>query len=148
MIVEQHLEISRPPSVVFGFLGDVSNWPLIDAAVLEVTPSGPVTTGSSGTAVYKRPGTKVTTRWEITQLEPDERLEVFMTGSGYTLRETVDVRESSSGTELDIVDTLEPTNLIGRVMVAISGRMIRRDLAARSDKLKALLEAVDDVPTG
>ena len=38
-------------------------------------------------------------------------------------------------------DALEPTSLVGRVLVAISGRTVRRDLEARRANLKAVLEA-------
>jgi hypothetical protein len=40
-------------------------------------------------------------------------------------------------------DVLLPTSLVGRFMVVVSGGIIRRDLLARSARLKAQLEASD-----
>jgi hypothetical protein len=39
------------------------------------------------------------------------------------------------------VDRVWPTSVAGRVLVALSGGIMRRDLRARSARLKALLEA-------
>ena len=46
-----------------------------------------------------------------------------------------------AGTVATFEDTLRPTSIAGRVLVALSGPTLRRDLKKRATKLKALLEA-------
>ena len=66
---------------------------------------------------------------------------MLVRGSGYQLRETVTFAATSTGTIVSVMDNLTPTSLVGRVMVAMSGRIIDRDLNARLARLKAMLEA-------
>jgi hypothetical protein len=61
-------------------------------------------------------------------------------GPGYELTETTTLRLAPGGTRATIVDELEPTSLFGRVFVAMSGGFIRRDLRARSERLRSLLD--------
>jgi hypothetical protein len=87
------------------------------------------------------PGLKVTTAWKNTALMPGVRIEMLDTGFGYELHESVVLSGDPVGTRVTVVDTLRPTSLIGRVMVASSRRIIQRDLDARLASLKSLLES-------
>jgi hypothetical protein len=64
-----------------------------------------------------------------------------ITGPGYELTETTTLEATTDGTRTTIVDVLQPTSLGGRLFVALSGPFIRRDLRARSERLRSLLEA-------
>ena len=147
MIIEGRIDIARSPDDVFDYLADMGNWKAIDKALLKVSPDGPVGLGSSGTMIHNRPGVKVKTSWEITAFERAERFEMLITGFGYTLRETVTLTEVPSGTRVDTTDLILPTLLVGRVLVAVSGRTIRRDLEVRNQRFKTLLET-DAGPAG
>jgi hypothetical protein len=87
------------------------------------------------------PGLAVTTAWTNTEFVPGARLENLIKGFGYELRETVRLAADPIGTQMTVVDTLSPTSLVGRAMVAMSRGFIERDLHARFTKLKSMLEA-------
>ena len=140
MIIEGRIDIARSPDDVFDYLADMGNWKAIDKALLKVSPDGAVGLGSSGTMTHKRPGVKVKTSWEVTAFERAGRFEILVTGFGYALRETVTLTEIPSGARVDITDLTLPTSIVGRVMVAVSGRTIRRELEVRNQRLKTLLE--------
>lgn len=84
---------------------------------------------------------KATTTWTITEFEPAVRFTNRIDGMGYTLTETVELAAIPSGTAMTVTDRLWPTSLVGRVMVPLSGGIVRKDLEKRSARLKELLEA-------
>ena len=141
MIIEGEVRIGRAPQAVFDFLADTDRWARIDQALVRSSVSGRVDLGTRGKLTHHRPGTKVTTEFEVTAFEPSKWFEVTITGVGYELRETVRLEAIDEGTLVRVRDVLEPTSLVGRVLVAISGRTVRRDLAARRASLKAVLES-------
>jgi hypothetical protein len=142
MIVEGQVGIARTPQAVFDVLADPSTWFTLDASLLEVVPLERLVPGTRGTMRRRvGPGLTVTTAWENTSLVPGTRLENLITGYGYELRETIVLAVDASGTQVTVVDTLVPTSLVGRAMVAVSRGFIQRDLDARFAKLKSFLEA-------
>ncbi len=141
MIVERRIEIARTPGAVFDELADPTTWATHDPALLEVQPRDRIVHGATGTMRrHVGPGMKVTTAWENTRFEPGACLAMLVRGSGYELTETVDFVASATGTTVTVVDDLVPTSIVGRVMVAMSGGIIERDLTARLGRLKAVLE--------
>lgn len=142
MIVAGEVEIARGPQAVFDVLADPATWATHDPALVDVRPRDRLIPGATGT-MRRRVGIGmvVTTSWENTHYEPGVRLEMLVRGSGYQLRETVTFAATSTGTIVSVMDNLTPTSLVGRVMVAMSGRIIDRDLNARLARLKAMLEA-------
>ena len=140
MITEQEIEIARPPQAVFDYLVDLGNWGAIDPAMLEVSASGRLSLGASGSVRHRRSGMTVKTQWEVTAFQAPEHFEVLISGFGYTLRETVSLDATHGGTRMSTGDVLLPTSLVGRFMVAVPGGIIRRDLLARSERLKVLLD--------
>jgi hypothetical protein len=68
------------------------------------------------------------------------RFEVAFSGMGYAMTESALLEPSAAGTRARFVDRVWPTSLSGRVLVAVSGGIMRRDLRARADRLKAALE--------
>jgi hypothetical protein len=67
-------------------------------------------------------------------------LEVEIAGMGYGMTEAADLEASATGTRARFVDRVWPTSIAGRVLVALSGGIMRRDLRARAARLKAALE--------
>jgi hypothetical protein len=65
---------------------------------------------------------------------------------GYGMIEEVDLEPTDTGTRARFVDRVWPTSLPGRLMVALSGGIMRRDLRARADRLKALLDGPLEAP--
>lgn len=80
------------------------------------------------------------TTWTVTTFEPPHRLVVEITGPGYGMTEEAALEATAGGTSARFVDRVWPTSLPGRVMVALSGGIMRRDLRARADRLRRLLE--------
>jgi hypothetical protein len=142
MIVEGQVGIARTPQEVFDVLADPTTWFTVDPALVEVEPREPLVAGVTGT-MRRRSGLGLTvkTAWENTALVPGTRIENLIRGFGYELRETVVLAADSIGTQVSVVDTLIPTSLVGRAMVAVSRGFIQRDLDARFAKLKSMLEA-------
>ena len=83
----------------------------------------------------------MTTSWEVIEFAPGARLTIRIRGRGYELTEDVRLDPATSGTLVDVTDRLAATSLSGRLMVPLSGGIIRRDLHKRLSKLKATLEA-------
>jgi hypothetical protein len=130
----------RPSNAVFEYLVDQANWPLMDPALVQLSPRGPLAVGQSGTMTRRVSRMRVTTSWEITELEPGSRLGMRITGKGYQLTETTAVVADGGGTTVTVVDMLVPTSLAGRAFVAMSGPFIRRDLRDRAARLASILD--------
>lgn len=139
VIAERSIDVGRPPTEVYEFLVDQDNWAALDPATLDVTPRGEVHEGMTGTVTRRVGGRRVKNGFLITALVPDSLVSMRITGPGYALTETTTLEAASEGTRVSIVDVLEPTSLGGRVFVAVSGPFIRRDLKARSERLRSLL---------
>ena len=141
MIIQADVSVARSPQDVFAALADPTTWFAIDPTLVEVTPRGPVALGAGGTMRNRRgPGMTATVTWRTTAFEPGVRLTQYLVGMGYELWETVELTPEADGTHLKVVDTLAPTSLAGRVMVALSRGIMERDATARCARLKALLE--------
>jgi uncharacterized protein YndB with AHSA1/START domain len=143
IVVEDRLAISAPPSAVFAMLADPAEWFAQDEALVDVAPREPLVAGSAGT-MRRRVGLSLTvkTGWRNVEFVPGGRLVNVITGFGYELREAVILApREDGGTEMVVVDTLSPTSIVGRVMVAMSRRIIERDLHARFARLKEQVEA-------
>ena len=59
---------------------------------------------------------------------------------GYAMTEALELEGNGLGTRARIVERVWPTSLAGRLLVAMSGGVMRRDLAKRRALLKAVLE--------
>ena len=141
MIATLSLHIARPPEHVYAFLIDQATWAAMDATLLDVTPRGSVAVGMAGTMTRRVAGRTVTDSWTVTELEPVTRVGMRLTGAGYQVVETIVLEGTAAGTHATIVDTLRHTSAGGRLLVALSGPFVRRDLRTRFGRLKALLES-------
>ena len=78
--------------------------------------------------------------WEVVELQRPSNIRVAVHGSGYAMEEVARLSPVPGGTLARFVVTIRPTSVAGRLMVAMSGRIVRRDLEARARRLRAALE--------
>jgi hypothetical protein len=120
---------------------DPNHFRAIDPAMLEFGPPGPLSPGSEGWSKHRRGGMTARTTYRVTAFDAPSRLEVAISGMGYAMTESAELEAIPAGTRARFVDRVWPTALPGRLLVALSGGIMRRDLRARATRLKALLEA-------
>jgi hypothetical protein len=138
--LRHEVDVAREPGAVFGFLTSPEGLRAVDPALMEYGPPGPITAGGTGWFAHRRGRLVARTTWRVTAFEPPGRLEVEIAGMGYGMTETADLEATATGTRARFVDRVWPTTIPGRVLVALSGGIMRRDLRARAARLKALLE--------
>ena len=135
------IEVARPPAEVFAFLTSAEGLRAVDPALVDYGPPGPITAGGAGWFKHRRGGMTASTTWRVTAFEPPSRLDVAISGMGYGMTESAELEATTTGTKARFVDRVWPTTLAGRLLVALSGGIMRRDLRARAARLKAILEA-------
>ena len=138
--LERVLEISREPSDVFEFLADTRNFKALDAALAEVEPLGRLVDGATGRFVHRRGPFAARTTWRVLRLEAPTTLSVELRGIGYAMTETVELVGAPTGTRATFTERVWPTSIVGRMLIALSGGVMRRDLRARADLAKAVLD--------
>ena len=148
MEIRHEIEVGQSAESVFDFLIDTRSFKAVDRALVSYTPEGTMRVGLTGTFVHRRGGMTARSSWRVEELERPSRLRVSIRGMGYEMEESATLAATDSGTRVAFVDTVQPTSMAGRLMVALSGRIMRRDLAGRAALLKATLESgVPDAPT-
>jgi hypothetical protein len=140
--IRHDIDVAQPPEVVFDFLIDTRSFPIVDRALVSFEPGGLMQVGLHGTFVHRRGGMTARSTWEVVELVRPSRIRVAVQGSGYVMDEIATLSAGGSGTVATFVDAVRPTSLAGRVMVALSGAIMRRDLDQRTRLLKAALEGV------
>lgn len=141
LVIEGWASVAAPPQDVFEVLTDPGTWFSIDPTLVDVNPRERLVLGTTGTMRNRRgPGLTATATWTTTELIPSIRLTQHLKGFGYELTESVTLAEDKLGTEMTVVDSLIPTSLAGRILVALSRGIMERDLQARFARLKVLIE--------
>jgi len=140
MIIERTTHIAAPPERVYEYMVDPTHWFEYDPTLVEATPGDRLQIGTSGIVRNRRMRMTAKATWKTTELEAPVRVTQYLRGMGYELTEAVRLTAVDGGTDMQVVDTLLPTSLGGRVFVAMSRGVMERDLRARSQRLKALLE--------
>jgi hypothetical protein len=135
------LEVGRAPGDVFAFLTSAEGLRAVDPALVAFGPPGPLAAGGEGWFRHRRGGMTANTTWRVTAFDAPTRLEVAISGMGYAMTESAELEATTLGTRARFVDRVWPTSLPGRLLVALSGGIMRRDLRARSERLKSILEA-------
>lgn len=138
--LDHHIDVARQPEDVFAFLTEEAGIRAVDPALVDYGPPGPLRAGATGWFRHRRGGMTARTTFRVTEFEPPNRLEVAISGMGYAMTESAALETTEAGTRARFVDRVWPTNLPGRLLVALSGGIMRRDLRARADRLKAALE--------
>lgn len=134
------LEVARQPAEVFDFLTSPEGLRAVDPALVDYGPPGPLGDGATGWFRHRRGGMTARTTFRVTAFEPPNRLEVAISGMGYAMTESAALEPAAAGTRARFVDRVWPTSLPGRILVGLSGGIMRRDLQARAYRLKAALE--------
>lgn len=134
------LDVARPPGEVFALLVDPDHFRVLDPAMRDYSPKGALTSGTEGWFKHLRGGMTATTTFRVTDFDSPLRLAVAISGMGYAMTEAADLEATPNGTNARFVDRVLPTTLPGRLLVALSGGIMRRDLRARAGRLKAILE--------
>ena len=137
--IRRELEVPGDVKTVFAFLTDPTKFAVVDAALVSVDPTTPLALCSSGRMTHRRGGMTARTTWSVTAFEPPNGLTVEIHGSGYAMTESAELQATPTGTRLRFVDRVWPTSLPGRLLVALSGGIMRRDLAVRTTRLAAAL---------
>jgi hypothetical protein len=135
------MDIDRQQADVFAYLADTASFRAVDLALVDFQPRGRLTEGLEGTFTHRRGGMTVRTTWRVEELDEPRSLRVSIRGLGYVMESLVELGPDGEETLARFVDSIWPTNLAGRVMLALSGGIMRRDLRARADRLKAILES-------
>lgn len=131
--------VDAPRSTVYDFLADTENFPVTDTAIIDWSPRGLMVAGADGTMRRRAGGLTVTMTWRVVELVPGTRIVIEVRGMGYEIREFVDFRDAGARTEVQVVDRVTGTSLPGRLFVAASKGVIRRDIEARGGRLQAAL---------
>lgn len=85
----------------------------------------------------------IRTTYRVTDFRSPTRLEVAISGMGYAMTEAAELEAIPTGTRARFVDRVWPTTLPGRLLVALSGGIVRLDLRARAGRLAAALAPPD-----
>jgi hypothetical protein len=138
--LDHDIDVARHPEDVFAFLTDEAGIRAVDPALVDYGPPGPLRSGATGWFKHRRGGMTARTTFCVIEFEPPNRLEVAISGMGYAMTESAALEPTATGTRARFVDRVWPTSLPGRILVAFSGGIMRRDLRARAERLKAALE--------
>ncbi|HEX5588787.1 MAG TPA: SRPBCC family protein [Candidatus Limnocylindrales bacterium] len=137
--VSHGIDLAAAPETVFDFLVDTGNFRQLDRALVSYTPAGLMALGTTGTFVHRRGGMTARSTWKVAELVPPNRIRVAIVGAGYEMEETVTLEPLATGTRATFIDILRPTSIVGRLMVALSSGIMRRDLEARATRLVGAL---------
>ena len=139
---EHTLEIERPPAQVFAFVTEPTNYPRWQPSLVEVRPHlpGPLRVGSEATEVRRLLGREVQTTWRCVEHKPVTRSVIESDEGPVPFRGTFILAPSDAGTRFTW--RVETRGTASRLGGAVVGVATRRELAANSARLKALLEGI------
>ncbi len=138
---EHSIEIERTVEEVFDFISHPENFPLWQESLLEIRreAKGPLRVGSQVTEVRSFMGRKMETTWTCTEHDPCERSSIEEDEGLVPFKGTFELEALGESTLFTwTVETPGPRGI--KVPGAIVGRMVRRQLAVDSERLKELLE--------
>jgi uncharacterized protein YndB with AHSA1/START domain len=139
---EHTIEIERTPEEVFEFISKPENFPLWQESLIEIRreAKGPLRVGSQVTEVRSFMGRKMETTWTCTEHEPHLRSSIEEDEGMVPFKGTFELEPLDGDATLFtwIVETPGPRGI--KVPGVIVGRMVRRQLAVDSERLKELLE--------
>ncbi len=142
MRVEESVELNRPLKEVYDYVANLENLPEWAGTAIEVRKdtSGPLTQGTTFTAVAKFLGRKVEMPFEVTAHEHNQRHAHKSTGGPFPLEWTLTFEELPGGTRLTQVAEGEPGGFF-RLAGPLLERAVRRQFRTDLANLKDLLEA-------
>jgi polyketide cyclase/dehydrase/lipid transport protein len=142
--IESTLVVDRSPEEVFAFLADTAKFQAVDPALVDYSPAGQLSAGLQGTFAHRRGWMVARTTWTVTEFDAPRFLVVEVLGAGYGMTEAATLEPAAGGTRATFVERVWPTTLPGRLLVSLSGGIMRRDLRARAERLRAALDPARD----
>lgn len=133
-------EVARPPNETFDAVIDIGRWTEW-TDMRDVRPDAADTPRVGSTGTFTLPGPfRGPVRYELTALDPQQRVEYRITHPAFDWRAEIDVEASSRGSRLA---TSGEYRLLGwwRLLEPIVAREVRRGEASELARLKAILEA-------
>jgi hypothetical protein len=141
--------IRATPARVFWFIADPSTAPVIDPAVISYEPIG----GTMGLGVRNRIrmkmlGVSMTVTSETIEWKPGERMSFRSVEPG---RPAVGIATHRfevcpEGTLYTWSMEFVPTGVGGRITAGVSAAMFERNAVAQQDRVRRVLEAIEDAP--
>jgi carbon monoxide dehydrogenase subunit G len=138
--LESTFDVRRSREDVFAFLADTANFRAVDPALVGYSPDGLLHAGLKGTMTHRRGPLLARTAWRVTEFDAPGSVVVEIRGMGYGMSEAATLESVDGGTRATFVERVWPTSMAGRLLVALSGGVMRRNLRARAGRLQMLLE--------
>lgn len=137
---EYTVHINRRPEQVFAFVTDPANYVRWQPSLIDVQPHfrGSLRAGSEATELRRFLGREMRTTWRCVEHVPVTRSTIESDRGPVPFRGTFLLEPSGGGTRFTwIIETRGAASRLGGPVVA---EATRRELAANSERLKALLE--------
>ena len=83
---------------VFALLIDSDRFRLVDPALIDHAPPGPLAAGTEGWFKHRRGGMTARTTFRVTEFDSPQRLEVAISGMGYAMTEAAELTAIPTGT--------------------------------------------------
>lgn len=139
---ETSIQVQRPLTDVFAYLGNPENETEWSSAVLEsrLDAGGPVAEGSHFTQVLKFLGRRMENRVEVTDYQPDRRIAYRVLSGPMQIAYSYTVSTDGDGTRISARGEGEPGGFI-QLAAPVIGRAMKRQADSDLNTLKDLLEA-------
>jgi uncharacterized protein YndB with AHSA1/START domain len=134
--------IKRRVEDVFTVLSNPANDPTWSSAVVEAeqTSPGPIGVGTTARFVSKLLGRRITTDWEITEFEPNQRFVALSNSRPFPVQVSMTFQPTEGGTRVSVTYEAEPAGIL-KLTVPLFVSMGKRQLQSALDNLKRLMEA-------
>lgn len=142
IVLDDVVDIARPPAEVFDHLADVSNDPVWQDGLVEArfTSDGPIAVGSTGVHVAKPFGRRVEVGWQLTAFVPNREMAWTFVSGPFTGGEGYRIEPTATGTRVTHWAILRPHGLLRVLRPMIAGSFVTQS-AANMEAFRDLLEA-------
>ena len=133
---------NRPVEEVFQFTNDLDKVTQWQGNLVQTkqTSDGPMGVGSTFDEIRQAPGRKVKSTWEITEYEPNGRVQWKTTAGPIPMEGSTSFESTEEGTRVTFILEARPTGLYG-LLQPIIGRAVRKQVKSDLESLKILLES-------
>ena len=134
--------INRPVEEVFQFTNDLDKVTQWQGNLVQTkqTSDGPMGVGSTFDEIPQAPGRKVKSTWEITEYEPNGRVQWKTTEGPIPMEGSTSFESTEEGSRVTFILEARPTGLYG-LLQPIIGRAVRKQVKSDLESLKILLES-------
>jgi uncharacterized protein YndB with AHSA1/START domain len=139
---EHAVEIDAPAAQIFPYLVESEKRLLWMGALIESEQlsDGPLRVGTVWRDVFEDLGQRIELEGELTELEPDRRLQVSLDSPDFDATSTQELEEEVGRTRLRTVIETEYTTLRARLVSLVLTRHAQKQLEADHARLKELVE--------